>query len=79
MSTVLFDPRSERYKTPFGAVPCGTAVTFCFRPDTAAVRRVVLVTHCEFSDRWTETELSAAAEGENTVFRGVGHHSLKGQ
>ena len=71
MSTVLFDPRSERYKTPFGAVPCGTAVTFCFRPDTAAVRRVVLVTHCEFSDRWTETELSAAAEGENTVFRGV--------
>ena len=71
MSTVLFDPRSERYKTPFGAVPCGTAVTFCFRPDTAAVRRVVLVTHCEFSDRWMETELSAAAEGENTVFRGV--------
>ena len=71
MSTVLFDPRSERYKTPFGAVPCGTAVTFCFRPDTAAVRRVVLVTHCEFADRWTETELSAAAEGENTVFRGV--------
>lgn len=71
MSTVLFDPRSERYKTPFGAVPCGTAVTFRFRPDTATVRRVVLVTHCEFSDRWTETELSAAAEGENTVFRGV--------
>lgn len=71
MSTVLFDPRSEACKSPFGAVPCRTAVMFCFRPDTAAIRRVVLLTHCEFADRWTETELCAAFEDGGTVFRGT--------
>ena len=24
----VFDSRDPRYKSPFGAVPCGTAVTF---------------------------------------------------
>lgn len=70
MSTILFDPRSEQYKTPFGAVPCATAVSFRFRSDTAAIRRVILLTHCEFADRWAETELFASEE-ERAVFCGV--------
>ena len=28
----VFDPRDERYKSPFGAVPCGGAVSFTLRP-----------------------------------------------
>jgi len=28
----VFDPRDERYKAPFGAVPCGTRVSFTLRP-----------------------------------------------
>lgn len=71
MSTILFDPRSERYKAPFGAVPCAAAVTLCFRPDTDAIRRVTLLAYCEFADCWTETELFPADESDGTVFRGI--------
>lgn len=28
----VFDPRHSFCKTPFGAVPCGAAVTLCCRP-----------------------------------------------
>ncbi len=71
MSTCWFDPRDPLFKSPFGAVPCGTRVTFCFRPERgAAVVRCELLAHEEFSDRWTETALSPAQEDGCTVYRG---------
>ena len=30
----VFDPQDSSCKTPFGAVPCGTAVTFTLRDET---------------------------------------------
>ena len=31
----VFDSRDPRYKSPFGAVPCGTAVTLTVTPEEA--------------------------------------------
>ena len=72
MSTSWFDSRDLLYKSPFGAVPCGTPVSFCFQPERGAqVVRCELLAHEEFSNRWTETELSPAQEDGRTVFRGA--------
>ena len=61
---MLFDSRNDRFKSPFGAVPCGTAVRFAPHAEPGeAVVRCVLLTHAEFSDVWTETELSADGAG----------------
>ena len=30
--TTIFDSRDTRYKTPYGAAPCGAAVTVTLRP-----------------------------------------------
>ena len=29
----IFDPRDKSYKTPYGAVPCGTKITVTLRPE----------------------------------------------
>ena len=72
MSTSWFDPRDLRCKSPFGAVPCGAAVTFCFRPERgAAITRCELLAHGEFADRWTTLELAPVFEDGGTVYRGV--------
>ena len=72
MSTSWFDPRDLRCKSPFGAVPCGAAVTFCFRPERgAAITRCELIAHGEFADRWTTLELAPVFEDGGTVYRGV--------
>ncbi len=71
MSTSWFDPRDPHCKSPFGAVPCGTRVQLCLRPEAgAAVTRCELLAHAEFADTWTATELSPAQECGNAVFRG---------
>lgn len=71
MST-YFDSRNKLYEDPFGAVPCGSAVLFCLRPEEGdAVTRCVFLAHEEFADRWTETELPAVEEDGRTVFRGT--------
>ena len=71
MSTYWFDPRAPHCKSPFGAVPCGTRVQLCLRPEAgAAVTRCELLAHAEFADTWTATELSPAQECGNAVFRG---------
>ena len=71
MSTSWFDPRDPHCKSPFGAVPCGTRVQLCLRPEVgAAVTRCELLAHAEFADTWTATELSPAQECGNAVFRG---------
>ena len=38
MSTKWFDPRDLLFKSPFGAVPRGADVSFCFRPERGAVK-----------------------------------------
>ncbi len=71
MST-LFDPRDARYKSPFGAVTTFAAVDFTLYPREHAVTGCTLLTHHEFSDRWTETELLPGTDeaGEH-IFSGT--------
>ena len=46
--TLLFDPRDERYKSPYGAVSAGTVVHFALRPERAqAFSRAVLTARYE--------------------------------
>lgn len=65
----VFDPRDLRYKSPFGAVPCGTEVTFTLRP---LVRETfvscTLVAWKEFAVCAQETPLPPMGPG---LFRGV--------
>ena len=54
----VFDPRCDLCKEPFGAVPCGTAVTFHCRPlATEGFSHCALVLSCEFSGTQREQEL----------------------
>ena len=71
MST-LFDPRDARCKSPFGAVTTFAAVDFAFYPREHAVIGCTLLTHHEFSDCWTETELLPGTDeaGEH-IFSGT--------
>ena len=60
------------YKSPFGAVPCGTRVQLCLRPEAgAAVTRCELLAHAEFADTWTATELPPAQEDGHVVYHGI--------
>ncbi len=69
----VFDPRSEFCKSPYGAVPCGSAVTFHVRPPLSeGFSRCVLVTRREFSASLTEAELPlAGTDGDRARFSGV--------
>lgn len=72
MSTKWFDPCDLLFKSPFGAVPCGADVSFCFRPERgAAVTRCELLAHGEFADQWTTVELTPAQEDGHVVYRGI--------
>ena len=72
MSTSWFDSSDLRDKSPFGAVPCGTRVQFCLRPEAgAAITRCELLAHAEFADHWETIPLEAAREDGATVFRGA--------
>ena len=65
-------PRDLLFKSPFGAVPCGADVSFCFRPERgAAVTRCELLAHGEFADQWTTLELTPAQEDGHVVYRGI--------
>ena len=71
MST-LFDPRDARCKSPFGAVTTFAAVDFALYPREHAVTGCTLLTHHEFSDRWTETELLPGTdEAGDHIFSGT--------
>ena len=69
----VFDPRSEFCKKPYGAVPCGTAVSYTVRPLHAeGWSRCVLVAQREFSSLETETELShIGMDGDRDRFSGI--------
>ena len=54
----VFDPRCDACKDPFGAVPCGTAVTFRCRPlASEGFTHCALVVFREFADVRQEQEL----------------------
>ena len=60
----VFDPRDSRYKTPFGAVTCGTEVRFTLRP--LAKEQFVACTALiwnEFAFHSQEVELSHPGPG----------------
>ena len=69
----VFDPRSECCKKPYGAVPCGTAVSYTVRPLCAeGWSRCVLVARREFSNLETETELPCTGiDGNRNRFSGT--------
>ncbi len=59
----VFDPRDQRYKTPFGAVPCGTTVSFTLRPLAGEGFAACSLLICrEFAGVTQEQELSAVGQ-----------------
>ena len=71
--TLLFDPRDERYKSPYGAVSAGTVVHFALRPERAqALSRAVLT--ARFESRANELVRIflpwSGRDGERDVFAG---------
>ena len=63
----IFDSRDTKYKSPFGAVSCGTAVSFTVTPgpDYCAC---ALLTFSEFAGRHDETPLLPCPEGFTGTF-----------
>ena len=61
MDTPVFSSRDGRSKSPYGAVPCGTAVTVTLRPQTAeGFAACTLVVYGEFADCRREIPLTPA-------------------
>lgn len=63
----IFDSRKLKYKSPFGAVVCGTAVTFTVTPP-AEFTGCTLLTFGEFADVRQETALLPCDGGFSGVF-----------
>ena len=72
MSLPVFDSRDSRYKSPFGAVVCGSTVTLSLRPLSAeGYRDCTLVITGEFADTREEITLSpVGTEDDRTLFSG---------
>ena len=67
----VFDPRDERYKSPFGAVPCGGAVSFTLRPLSGeGFCACALLVQREFAAAADEVPLPAVG-GAGDLFTGV--------
>jgi hypothetical protein len=59
----IYNSRSTKYKTPYGAVPSGTRVQFTLRPQRAeGFSACDLLLFEEFSEGYWETPLSFAGE-----------------
>ena len=69
----VFDSRSESCKKPYGAVLCGTAVSYTVRPlRREGWSRCVLVTQREFSGQKAELELTCTGQdGDRNRFSGI--------
>ena len=66
---MVFSSRDENCKSPFGAVECGTRVTFTLRPDPAeGFTACVLVTWDEFADSAAETPLPPCPVGFSGIY-----------
>ena len=60
----VFDSRDTRYKSPFGAVACGTSVSFTLRPLVQEqFRTCTLLLWHEFAFRAEEVDLPCLGEG----------------
>ena len=69
---MYFDSRSERCKSPYGAVTCGAEVSLRLYPDEKEqITHAYLVAHCEFSGTETETELADEEIDGRRVFHTV--------
>ena len=68
----VYFSRDTSCKSPFGAVPLGTSVTFTLRPHTwEGFTACTLVTYGEFAACRQETELPAAGySGDRALFQG---------
>jgi 4-alpha-glucanotransferase len=64
----LFDPRDARCKTPFGAVPCGTEISFALSP-AATVTDVTLLVDCEFAGESREIPLARQGDAFHGTLR----------
>ncbi len=63
--TSIFDSRDSRYKTPYGAAPCGAKITITLRPElTENFSACVLLLYEEFADAYWEVSLVPAGEEE---------------
>ena len=73
LDSFVFDSRSESCKKPYGAVPCGTAVSYTVRPlRREGWSRCVLVTQREFSGQTAELELPCTGQdGDRNRFSGI--------
>jgi len=72
--SIWFDPADLRFKTPYGAAPSGSPVTFTLRPPRKeAFVKATLAAQWEFDDgRVTATDLPwVGLEGERDLFSGV--------
>ncbi len=66
---MVFSSRDENCKSPYGAVTCGTAVTFTLRPDLAeGFTSCTLLTYDEFADVRAETPLASCADGFSGIY-----------
>ena len=66
---MVFSSRDENYKTPYGAVLCGTEVSFTLRPDPAeGFTACALLTYDEFADARAETPLTPCTVGFNGTY-----------
>ena len=69
----VFDPRCDLCKEPFGAVPCGTAVTFHCRPlATEGFSHCALVLSCEFSGSQRGSKTKGSLMGMRLLTEAVG-------
>ena len=73
MDIPVFDSRDLRYKSPFGAVPCGTMVTATVRPLLSeGFGHVTMVVYGEFAASRREVVLThAGTEGDRCLFTGA--------
>ena len=63
----VFDSRDIRYKSPFGAVSCGTAVSLTLTPEPG-FSACHLLTFREFADHHEATALSPCPAGFSGVY-----------
>ena len=69
---MYFDSRSERFKTPYGAVTCGTKVTLSLQIEPyESVTSAFVIAYSEFANDWTATKLTAVEQDGRKVFTGI--------
>lgn len=73
MTTDIFNSRDSRYKTPYGAVPCGTEISITLRPSrTEGFSACTLLLFEEFADIHREIPLAFdGTEEGRALFRGA--------